>query len=127
MEPDPSAPRAVILVAEDDPDIRGVLEMLLPGEGYGVVTTADGVEALRLATRRRPDLILVDLLMPRLGGIGFCRAYRDRGGTAPIVLLTAMTGPAVQAAVEACDASAYVAKPFDIDVLLATIARHLAP
>ena len=125
MEPDPSRPRAVILVVDDDPDIRDLLEMLLVDEGYGVLTAADGHEALRLAERRRPGLILVDVVMPRLGGIDFARRYHEQGGTVPIVLLTAVTGGAALAAVEACAAAAYIPKPFKVDDVLETVAQLL--
>ena len=114
-----------ILVAEDDAGIREVLSALLETEGYGVVLARDGAEALSLADSHHPDLILIDLHMPRLNGESFCHLYRETGSTTPIILLTAADPKTVVAAVEACGAVAYIPKPFDLDELLDTISRHL--
>jgi CheY-like chemotaxis protein len=110
-----------ILVAEDDPAVREVLRDVIEAEGYAVTQARDGVEALIVAHARRPDLIIIDLNMPRLGGEAFCHAYRERGGSAPVVLITA----ASQEAIEACGAVGYIPKPFDIDDVLDLIARYL--
>jgi len=114
-----------IVVAEDDVAVRGVLRDVLEGEGHTVALARDGVEALIVAHARRPGLILVALSMPRLDGERFCHAYRDQGGSAPVILITAAGREAAEAAVEACGAAHYLPKPFDIDDVLATIARHL--
>ena len=123
---DAAAPghRPVILVADDDPDIRSILTMLLREEGYRILEAADGQEALDHALSRSVDLILLDLGMPRLTGQGFCQAYRERDGQAPVILITAAHGPAITEALETCGAADCVTKPFDIERLLATIERH---
>src|SRR5687767_2811202 len=79
----------LILVAEDSPDIRAVLTMLLEDEGYRIVEATDGQDALEVALDRHIDLILLDVAMPRLTGTAFCLAYRNRGGHAPVILITA--------------------------------------
>ena len=113
-----------VLVAEDDADTRALLSMLLEDEGYRVLAAPNGEVALALALDRRVDVVLMDLSMPRLGGEAFCRAYRERGGEAPVVVITAARGDELLAAIEACGAADYVVKPFDVDTLLATIERH---
>jgi DNA-binding response OmpR family regulator len=115
-----------ILIAEDDPYIRESLELLLEDEGYVVLTSADGVAALEVALREHPDLILIDLGMPRLDGAGFCRAYREQGGPAPVILITAADPRKVEQAVTQCNAMAYIRKPFDIDQVLEAVAQHVA-
>ncbi len=119
--------RPVILVAEDDTTIRDMLELLLLGEGYDVVPAADGQDALDGAARHRIDLILLDLAMPKLDGEGFCRAYRERGGTAPIVLITAVVGEKATEAIDVCGADGHIAKPFNIEDVLVTVARLVEP
>jgi CheY-like chemotaxis protein len=127
MSTSSASSRPVILVVDDDLHMRDLFELLLTGEGYGVLTASDGVEALRLAERRKPALILADVVMPRLDGVGFAQSYHERGGTAPIVLVTAVTGTAAEAAVAASGAAAYLRKPFDVDRLLEIIARLAMP
>jgi two-component system, OmpR family, response regulator MprA len=119
-----SAPRPSILVVDDDPDVRGLLAILLNREGYDAVTAVDGEAALAHAGDDRIGLILLDLQMPRVDGTTFCRAYRERGGRARIVLMTAAEiEPGAVARIGFDD---YIAKPFDVDVVLETVARHLA-
>jgi CheY-like chemotaxis protein len=126
----PAGSRSLILVVDDSADLRETLVMILQFEGYRAVAAADGFEALSAAEREQPDLILLDYAMPHLDGPGFCRAYREWGGTAPIVLVTAAlrvtTDEACKVA-EACGAAAFIEKPFELDALLATIARCLPP
>jgi two-component system chemotaxis response regulator CheY len=124
LEPNTMSHRATVLIAEDDPVIGHILELLLSDEGYSVLVVVDGQEALDLALTRQIDLILLDLQMPVLNGAGFCRAYRERGGSAPVLLLTAASDAIVRAAVTACGAAGHIPKPFDVDDVLATVARY---
>jgi CheY-like chemotaxis protein len=124
MTNDPAPP--LILVADDDPEIRELLGMLLRDEGYRVVAAADGLRALDAAREESPGLILIDASMPRLDGPGFCRAYRANGGTAPIVVISARLDAEIEATVEACGAVAHVVKPFEVDDLLSTVATAIA-
>jgi CheY-like chemotaxis protein len=126
MMTSPGEPRPCVLVVDDDRDIRDTLELLLDSEGYRAVAAVDGLHALSVVDHERPDVILLDMAMPGLDGPGFCSAYRSRGGAAPIVFVTAALPTAAAAAVEGCDAASFVAKPFEIDELLETVARCLA-
>jgi two-component system alkaline phosphatase synthesis response regulator PhoP len=109
----------VILVVDDDPDIRGILGILLARDGYEVVAAIDGQDALTLAAAHNVALVVVDFQMPRLEGDGFCRTYRERGGRAPIILISATD--ISPAAVKRFGADAYVRKPFEVDQLIETI------
>jgi two-component system OmpR family response regulator len=124
MAPDASQP--LILVVDDDPDIRDVLKVLLDDEGYRTVTASDGLEAVEVAHRARPDLIMLDAVMPFMDGPEFCRVYRAEGGTAPVIVMSASTPRRIRATVEACGAVASIDKPFRIEAVLATVARCLA-
>ncbi len=122
--PRPERP-PTILVADDEPEIRAVLEAVLTDEGYAVVAVGDGEDALELTEARDPDLLVLDLVMPRLGALEVCRAYRERGGSAPVLLITATDEEAVAGMVAGCDADGYLTKPFDLDALVDLVARHL--
>ncbi|MFN8485268.1 MAG: response regulator transcription factor [Anaerolineae bacterium] len=109
-----------ILIADDDPKIIDMLRRTLTYEGYRVVTARDGVEALSQAEALRPDLAVLDWLMPRLSGIEVARRIRAADAI-PILMLTARD--AVEDRVEGLDAGAddYLVKPFAPAELLARI------
>ena len=115
--------RPTILIAEDDADIRDLLTDLLDDVGYRVVAAADGLAALDTARSCAPDVILVDAGMPRLNGAEFCRAYRDSSGVAALVLISAMANDVLTATTAACGAAACIPKPFEIVLVLETIAE----
>jgi DNA-binding response OmpR family regulator len=125
MNAEPTTDAPVILVVDDDADIRQVLDLGLSCEGYVVVTAFDGQDALDAVRAHPISLVLLDLNMPRLNGEGFAQAYRERGGTAPILLLTAVAPGAIDAAREACGAVEAIEKPFSFDDLLLAVARHV--
>lgn len=109
-----------ILVADDDPQFLRALRITLGAKGYEVVAAADGRQALSLAIDERPDLVMLDLGMPRLDGVQVIEGLRG-WSTAPILVVSGRTGAADK--VEALDAGAddYVTKPFAMDELLARI------
>ncbi|HET9594287.1 MAG TPA: response regulator transcription factor [Anaeromyxobacteraceae bacterium] len=113
------APR--ILVVEDDADIRQVMAEALESQGYEVALAPDGAVALRLAREDRPDLILLDLMMPRMDGWSFRRAQLADEALAdiPVVVVSAV-GPDRLATV---DADEVMVKPFGLDALFDTVAR----
>ena len=111
--------KGTILVVDDEEPIRELLTLILEGEDYAVKSAADGEAALLEAFETPPDVILLDLKMPGMDGTAFAQQYRERGGRAPIVVITAARGVEHEAAaVEPC---AYLAKPFDLEALLDTI------
>ncbi|NUP09855.1 MAG: GAF domain-containing sensor histidine kinase [Polyangiaceae bacterium] len=118
--------RPRILVADDNGEMRAYLARLLSAK-YDVETVADGFEALRAARTRAPALVLSDVMMPRLDGIGLLRGLRASPSTStvPVVLVSARAGE--EAAVEALAIGAddYVSKPFSARELLARVATHI--
>jgi DNA-binding response OmpR family regulator len=123
MTPQRSATGQAVLVIDDDPDVRGMLGIVLNHAGYEVVTAVDGADGLARAGDQRIGLVLLDIHMPRLEGDAFCRAYREHGGRAPIIVITA--AEVDRETVARYGADAYIAKPFDIDVVQETVARFL--
>jgi DNA-binding response OmpR family regulator len=116
-----------ILVVDDAPDILRLMELFLKSEGYRVVSARSGDEALRLATAERPDLIILDVMMPGIGGLEVCERLRSRSETAdvPVIMLSALTQPPDRVKGLRAGADDYVTKPPDRDELLARVAIHL--
>ncbi|HET9690679.1 MAG TPA: response regulator [Acidimicrobiales bacterium] len=116
-----------VLVVDDDPVIVTLLRVNFEMEGYVVLTAGDGQEGVEVARREHPDLVLLDVMMPKLDGIGAARAIRDDpelAGT-PIILCSAKAQSAdVVAGLEVADD--YVTKPFEPLDLLDRVARLLA-
>jgi len=110
-----------VLVVDDERAVRDSLRRALELEGYEIELAADGCEALERLAGVGPDLVVLDVLMPRLGGIDVCRRVRAAGKDLPILMLTARD--AVENRVEGLDAGAddYLTKPFALEELLARI------
>jgi CheY-like chemotaxis protein len=124
LKPSPverDARMVTILVAEDHLDSRDALRALLEAFGYRVLEAVNGREAVDIALRRRPDLILMDIMMPELDGFEATRELRRHAEThaTPIIAVTAMEG-AHQLAIQA-GANDYVRKPVDIRRLVAKV------
>ncbi|MFZ5824887.1 MAG: response regulator transcription factor [Bacillota bacterium] len=100
-----------ILVAEDDTDLRNMLRFLLEQEGYGVLPAADGAAALLLAARERPDLVILDVLMPHADGWEVLSQLR-RFSDAPVLMLTALAQPGDRVKGFELGADDYLPKPF---------------
>lgn len=110
-----------ILVVDDDRAVRDSLRRSLEFNGYTVEMAGDGAEALAVVPRSDPDLIVMDVMMPRLDGLEATRALRSAGNDVPILVLTARD--AVSDRVDGLDAGAddYLTKPFALDELLARV------
>jgi two-component system, OmpR family, KDP operon response regulator KdpE len=115
---------ATILVVDDEPQIRRVLRSTLTSQGYVIIDAKTGEEGLESVRKNKPDLVLLDVNMPGMGGIEACREIR-RSSDAPIIMLTVRN--AERDKVLALDAGAddYVVKPFGIEELLARIRAAL--
>jgi CheY-like chemotaxis protein len=110
--------RALILIAEDDVDIRGVLKMMLELRGYDVVTAANGQQAVETVERVKPDLVLMDLKMPVLNGLAAARHIRQHARRrVPIIALSAYDPAQHRAVAIAAGCNDYVLKPIDYDRL----------
>jgi CheY-like chemotaxis protein len=113
-----------ILIIEDDADVRAALSEVLLCEGYDIAEAQDGAEGLRAARDRRPDLILLDLMMPTMNGWDFRAAQLADPALAPIpVVVVSATLPDQ---IHAIGAVAHLHKPFDLLDLLAVVQRHAA-
>jgi len=112
---------ATILVAEDQADIRDLLVLNLRGAGYEVDAVSDGVAALARQTERAADLLLLDLMMPGLGGLDVCKALRARGSATPILMLTAKSTELDRVLGLELGADDYLTKPFSLAELLARV------
>ena len=111
----------LVLVVDDDPDSRTLLELALDFAGYGVRTAANGAEALIVARRDRPGLILLDLAMPVMDGFAF-RAEQLRDPTLSEIPVICVSGRHdAQQAAKALRVAACVGKPFDLDRLIAKV------
>ncbi len=110
-----------VLVVEDDPPVRRMLERSLTAEGFDVRAAADGGAALAMAADSTPDLVVLDVTMPGLSGIDVCRRLREKGLSGGVLMLTARD--AVEDRVRGLDAGAddYVVKPFAIAEVVARL------
>lgn len=116
---------AEILIGEDDADVRKWLGIALETEGYVVRSACDGEEALAAVRERRPDLLILDVMMPKMSGLEVCRAIRAADASLPIMMLTARSKDEDIVEGLGCGADDYVTKPFSMKVLFARIAAML--
>ena len=121
--------RLSILVIEDDRDILEILTYSLGEAGYDVLTAEDGELGLRLALQKRPNLVLLDVGLPKIGGLDVCRALRENPDKSiakiPIVMLTALTSDVDRVIGKVLGANSYLNKPFSSVELIDHISRHI--
>jgi DNA-binding response OmpR family regulator len=109
-----------ILLVEDEPTLSETLRYNLEREGYSVLVAADGVQGLELARREQPDLLILDVMLPRLDGFSVCRILRQESDM-PILMLTARQDEVDRIAGLELGADDYVSKPFSLGELLARV------
>ena len=110
-----------ILIIEDEPDMVLGLKDNFEFEGYEVLTAADGASGLERARTAKPDLVILDIMMPKLSGLEVCKTLRAEGFTAPIIMLTARGQEIDKVVGLELGADDYVTKPFSIRELLARV------
>jgi DNA-binding response OmpR family regulator len=118
--------QAKILVIDDDPDILDAVSMILESQGYEVITARDGIEGLATLKAENPDLMILDLLMPKMDGFAVCKELQDPRWSkykVPILILTSVREEASRRRYELetgleLDVDDYVEKPMSPDVLL---------
>jgi two-component system response regulator MprA len=110
-----------VLVADDDRAIRASLARALELEGYDVTTAADGASALTAVRDEAFDVVVLDVMMPNVDGMTVCRVLRAERDRTPILMLPARTEPSDRVAGLDAGADDYLAKPFDLDELLARL------
>ncbi len=126
-----SSLRERVLVVDDDPPLRRMLERTLSAEGFEVSVASDGGGALVQTEREAPDVIVLDVAMPGLDGLAVCRRLRGKGLPTPILMLTARDAVGDRVSGLEAGADDYLVKPFAIEELVARIRaltrRHLDP
>ncbi|TPV97169.1 MAG: response regulator [Myxococcales bacterium FL481] len=122
-----SVAKAHILVVEDDASVRLLVEKSLTSHGYEVSLVGDGLEGLTALEQRKPDLVIVDIMMPRLDGMTFVKAMKRNADTKPIpvIFLTAKSDPKSMIEGIRVGAKFYVPKPFQIDELISKVEKAL--
>ena len=114
-----------ILVVEDERNIVDILTFNLNREGYDTLEAQDGAEGLRLALEEDPDLILLDLMLPKMDGFEVCRTLREQGRATPIIMLTAREEETDKVLGLELGADDYITKPFSIRELLARVKSNI--
>jgi len=116
-------PRARVLVVDDEPDLIHILEFGLKAAGYQVDIAADGQEGLKKARETRPDIILLDLMLPKLDGYKVCRLLKfdERYRQIPIIILSARTQEGDQTLAKEMGANRFITKPYEFSEILAHI------
>lgn len=114
-----------ILICDDDPVILRLLEVNLELEGYDVLTANHGEEAFEIATRERPDLVILDIMMPRLDGYQTCQKLKAQESTEdiPVVFLSAKAQASDIEKGKSFGVSEYLTKPFDPNDLIDVVER----
>ncbi len=119
--------QAKILIVDDEADLVETIRFSLELEGYNVLVASNGEEGLNLARQEKPDLILLDLMLPKLDGYKVCRLLKfdERYKHIPILMLTAKTQEKDKILGKETGANEYITKPFDMDELMAKIKSYL--
>ena len=115
-----------ILLIEDDREISATLSGVLDAAGYTVRTAPNGMEGQKRVEEDRPDLIVTDMMMPRMGGFPVLEFLKTLSDAPPVIMITANEGGRHKAYAEMLGVSAYLRKPFAMDVLLEAVEHALA-
>jgi DNA-binding response OmpR family regulator len=120
--------KPTILVVEDDPDLRKILRLQLVASGFEVVEAGNGQEGFAALQQRRPDCVILDLMMPVLDGFGFLKRARSIIDLldVPVLILTASQDERNRIRGFQSQADAYMGKPYDLDELTAEVTRLVA-
>jgi CheY-like chemotaxis protein len=128
-EDPPRESKFLILVVDDSADNLAVISLYLQHQGYRVVTANNGEDAVKIATQTLPNIILMDINLPALDGLGATRRIRDTDGLrdVPVIAITAFGTEGFQRAAYDVGVSGYLTKPLDLDRMHQLIARLLSP
>lgn len=117
-----------ILIVDDEPDIVETLKFLIESEGFESVTALDGEDALKKAKEENPDLMILDVMLPKINGYKVCRLLKFDGKYKhiPILMVTARSQEEDKVIGEETGADEYITKPFNIDELIQKIRSYLS-
>lgn len=115
-----------IVVIEDDREVSNTVQAVLKGAGYNVAAATNGNDGKKLIQSRRPDLVLTDMMMPRMGGFPVLEYISELDEQPKVIMMTANEGSRHKAYAEMLGAVDYLRKPFAMEVLLESVARALA-
>ena len=114
-----------ILIVDDDPELSDGLRILLERQGYRVLQARDGQQGKSLIYQQRPDLVILDMMMPRMGGYPVLEHFRGKADAPPIIMITANEGSRHKAYAEYLGVVDYIRKPFAMERLLESVTRGL--
>ena len=118
--------KKTILIIDDDSEIIETLQTILTSSGYEVLTARDGDQGLEIAEEKQPDLVILDMMMPKRSGFLILEHLRKKDKTKPsIIMITANEGSRHQVFAEMLGVDAYIRKPFAVDKLTAQVAKLL--
>jgi len=112
-----------ILVVDDEPSVLDIIAALLADEGYTVQTANNGRAAVELIADEPPDLLITDVMMPHLDGLGLLALVRERTPSLPVIVMSAVDPTARRRTAFTADHTVFLRKPFDIETLLTTVTR----
>src|SRR3954463_9971438 len=115
-----------ILLVDDDTELSDGLRTILERQGYRVLQARDGQQAKSLIYQHRPDLVILDMMMPRMGGYPVLEHFRDKADAPPIIMITANEGSRHKAYAEYLGVVDYIRKPFALERLLESVERGLS-
>ncbi|HKB42136.1 MAG TPA: response regulator [Gemmataceae bacterium] len=116
-----------ILIVDDDRELSDGLRAVLERQGHRVLQATNGMQAKDVVYQQRPDLVILDMMMPRMGGFPVLEHFRDKTDAPPIIMITANEGSRHKAYAEFLGVVDYIRKPFAMEELLESVARALAP
>jgi DNA-binding response OmpR family regulator len=121
------AKQKLILIVDDDYELSDGIRAVLETQGHKVIQARDGQQGQTLIYQQRPDLVILDMMMPRKGGYPVLEHFRDKTDAPPIIMITANEGSRHKAYAEYLGVIDYIRKPFAMDRLLEAVERGLNP
>src|SRR5919108_5358630 len=120
------ADRKKILVVDDDQELSDGLRTVLQNQGYRVIQARDGQQGKQMVYQHKPDLVILDMMMPRMGGYPVLEHFRGKADVPPIIMITANEGSRHKAYAEYLGVLDYIRKPFAMERLMESVERGLA-
>jgi DNA-binding response OmpR family regulator len=116
-----------VLIVDDEADIIEILQFVLEAQGYECITALDGEEGLKLARESNPDLIILDVMMPKMNGYKICRLLKfdEKYKNIPILMVTARAQDKDKEIGEETGANEYITKPFQVDYVIEKVKSYL--